>query len=65
MGQGSSDRQVGRKEEQITEENEDTERWEFKRPRCHREEERNRHPQMQRERHPKREERAPEEAAKA
>lgn len=48
MGQGSSDRQVGRKEEQITEENEDMERWEFKRPRCQREEERNRHPEMQR-----------------
>lgn len=65
MGQGSSDRQVGRKEEQITEENEDMERWEFKRPRCQREEERDRHPEMQRETHTKTEERAPEEAAKA
>lgn len=57
MRQGSRDRQVGGKEEQITEKNEDTERWEFKRSRCQREEETDRHPEMQRERHPKREER--------
>ena len=57
MRQGSRDRQLGRKEEQITEKNEDMERWEFKRPRCQREEERDRHPETQRERHPKREER--------
>lgn len=59
MGQGCSDRQVGRKEEQITEENEDTERWEFKRPRCQREEERNRYPEMQRERDTQREKKEP------
>ena len=47
MRQGSRDRQLGRKEEQITEKNEDMERWEFKRPRCQREEERDRHPETQ------------------
>lgn len=59
MRQGSRDRQLGRKEEQITEKNEDMERWEFKRPRCQREEERDRHPEMQRETSKERRKREP------